>query len=93
MLLSLIALLLINAIYLTFIPQRTRRMREAEESGKRQAEEDRRLQYDEVFRQMANVHMESVDTYLEEIVLEARTAVADQQGERLYIWAYNPYYV
>lgn len=62
------------------LAERTRRLREAEESGKRQIEEERRHQHDEVFRQMAGVHMESVESYLEEVVLSARQAVADQQA-------------
>lgn len=62
------------------LAERNRRMREAEESGKRQIEETRRRRNDEVFRQVVGVHLESVDTYLEEIVLEARVAVADQQA-------------
>ena len=59
-------------------------LHQAEESGKRQIEEARRRQYDEVFRQMVGVHMESVESYLEEIILEARSSVADQHGMHVY---------
>lgn len=60
------------------LAERTRRMREAEESGKRQVEEEHRRQHDEIFRQMVGVHMESVDTYLEDVIVGAGQAVADQ---------------
>ncbi|TPX69262.1 hypothetical protein SpCBS45565_g02536 [Spizellomyces sp. 'palustris'] len=72
---------------------RTRRMREAEESGKRQAEIHRRMIEDEIFRQVMQVHQETVDSFLENVVcgsvercasLESRRAVreyAERVGE------------
>jgi hypothetical protein len=60
--------------------ERQRRMREAEESGKRQIEEQRRQQQDEVFRQVVQVHQATVDSYLEDLILGAKAASADQQG-------------
>jgi len=62
------------------LADRSRRMREAEESGKRQVEEARRKQNDEVFRQVVGVHNESVETYLEDIILTAKNAVANSQA-------------
>lgn len=59
------------------LADRTRRMREAEESGRRQVEEQRRRVNDEIFRQMVRVHGESVDSYLEAIIIGATDAVAD----------------
>lgn len=43
-------------------------------------EEEHRRQHDEIFRQMVGVHMESVDTYLEDVIVGAGQAVADQLG-------------
>jgi uncharacterized protein with von Willebrand factor type A (vWA) domain len=62
------------------VAERQRRMREAEESGKRQIEENRRKQQDEVFRQVVGVHQSTVDTYLEDLILGARSASADELG-------------
>ncbi|KAI9105397.1 solute carrier, TRAMD3 or PAT1-domain-containing protein [Phlyctochytrium arcticum] len=65
---------------------RTRRMREAEESGRRQAEIHRRMIEDEVFRQVMQVHQSTVDSFLENVVcgsvdrsasIESRRAVRD----------------
>ena len=41
------------------LAERKRRMREAEESGKRQVEERRRMEEDEIWRQMVNCHQVS----------------------------------
>ncbi|KAJ3033926.1 Cilia- and flagella-associated protein 91 [Rhizophlyctis rosea] len=54
---------------LVLLAERTRRMREAEESGRRQAEIKRQKVQDEVFRQVMRVHCESVETYLEDLVV------------------------
>lgn len=53
------------------LAERTRRMREAEESGRRQAEVRRRNQEDAVFRQIMQINKETVDSYLEDIILES----------------------
>ena len=60
--------------------ERQRRIREAEESGKRQVEEARRAQQDEVFRQVVKVHQATVDSYLEDLILGGKAASADEQG-------------
>ena len=65
--------------------ERARRMREAEESGKRAIEQQRRLQQDEVFRQVVHVHQATVDSYLEDLILGARLASADEQGFKLIL--------
>ncbi|XP_041857489.1 cilia- and flagella-associated protein 91 [Melanotaenia boesemani] len=62
------------------LAERERRRREAEESGRRQVEERRRREEDDIFRQVVQVHQESVDMYLEDIILETLEQVADQQA-------------
>ncbi|KAI9188418.1 hypothetical protein H9P43_002809 [Blastocladiella emersonii ATCC 22665] len=56
------------------LAERTRRMREAQESGMRQRELARREAEDHLFRQVLRVHQETVDSFLEDVVL---TGVAD----------------
>ncbi|KAM9804910.1 cilia- and flagella-associated protein 91 [Neosynchiropus ocellatus] len=62
------------------LAERDRRMREAEESGRRQAEERRRREEDEIFRQVVQVHQETVDLYLEDVILDAVDQTADKQA-------------
>ncbi|XP_015241809.1 PREDICTED: protein MAATS1 isoform X1 [Cyprinodon variegatus] len=64
----------------TLMAERERRKREAEESGRRQLEERRRREGDEIFRQIVQVHQESVDMYLEDIILGYVERVADEQS-------------
>ncbi|XP_058487033.1 cilia- and flagella-associated protein 91 [Solea solea] len=64
----------------TILAERDRRLREAEESGRRQVEEQRRREEDEVFRQVVQVHQETVDLYLEDIILACMEQTADQQA-------------
>ncbi|KAM6934028.1 cilia- and flagella-associated protein 91 [Xenentodon cancila] len=64
----------------TLLAERERHRREAEESGRRQVEERRRREEDEIFRQVVQVHQESVDMYLEDIILGTLHQVADQQA-------------
>ncbi|XP_034549653.1 cilia- and flagella-associated protein 91 [Notolabrus celidotus] len=64
----------------TLLAERDRRQREAEESGRRQAEERRRREEDEIFRQVVQVHQETLDLYLEDIILETLEQTADQQA-------------
>ncbi|XP_070694504.1 cilia- and flagella-associated protein 91 [Pempheris klunzingeri] len=64
----------------TLLAERDRRLREAEESGRRQVEERRRKEEDEIFRQVVQVHQETVDLYLEDIILETLEQTADQQA-------------
>ncbi|XP_040912924.1 cilia- and flagella-associated protein 91 [Toxotes jaculatrix] len=62
------------------LAERDRRLREAEESGRRQAEERRRREEDEIFRQVVQVHQETVDLYLEDIILGTLEQTAEQQA-------------
>ncbi|XP_045909862.1 cilia- and flagella-associated protein 91 isoform X2 [Micropterus dolomieu] len=64
----------------TLLAERDRRLREAEESGRRQVEECRRREEDEIFRQVVQVHQETVDLYLEDIILGTLEQTADQQA-------------
>lgn len=62
------------------LAERERRMREAEESGHRQREERLRRTEDEVFKQMMRVHRGTVDTYLEDVILQSMDRMADKQA-------------
>uniref|UniRef100_A0A8K9VEC3 Cilia- and flagella-associated protein 91 n=1 Tax=Oncorhynchus mykiss TaxID=8022 RepID=A0A8K9VEC3_ONCMY len=64
----------------TLLAERDRRLREAEESGRRQMEERRRREEDEIFKQV--VHQETVDLYLEDIILGTLDQTADQQARQ-----------
>lgn len=64
----------------SMLAERQRRIREAEESGRRQVEERRRREEDEVFKQVVKVHQRSVDTYLEDIILGSIDKTADEQA-------------
>ncbi|XP_076457468.1 cilia- and flagella-associated protein 91-like [Babylonia areolata] len=64
----------------SMLAERQRRIREAEESGRRQVEERRRREEDEVFKQVIKVHQSTVDTYLEDIILGAVDKTADTQA-------------
>ncbi|XP_041806115.1 cilia- and flagella-associated protein 91 [Chelmon rostratus] len=64
----------------TLLAERDRRLREAEESGRRQVEERRRREEDEIFRKVVQVHQETVDLYLEDIILGTWEQTADQQA-------------
>ncbi|KAM9343962.1 cilia- and flagella-associated protein 91-like [Pholidichthys leucotaenia] len=64
------------------LAERDRRLREAEESGRRQMEDRRRLEEDEVFRQVVQVHQENVDIYLEDIILEITDQIADDKARK-----------
>ena len=48
--------------------------------GRRQAEIKRRIEEDEIFRQIVGVHQETVDGYLEDIVLESIHKTATMQA-------------
>ncbi|CAL9685616.1 unnamed protein product [Knipowitschia caucasica] len=66
----------------TLLAERDRCMREAEESRRRQVEERRRREEDEIFRQVVQINQESVDLYLEDIILETLERVADDQARK-----------
>ena len=63
------------------LAERQRRMREAEESGRRQIEERRRREWDEIFKQTVKTHQDSVDTYLEDIIVKAVDDTAQEQAK------------
>ncbi|XP_063812931.1 cilia- and flagella-associated protein 91 [Pseudophryne corroboree] len=62
------------------LAERHRRIREAEESGRRQVEERRRREEDEIFRQVVTIHQSTVDSYLEEIILRTTAHTAEEQA-------------
>ncbi|KAL0963416.1 hypothetical protein UPYG_G00306150 [Umbra pygmaea] len=64
------------------LAERERSRREAEEGGRRQVEERRRREEDEIFKQVVQVHQETVDLYLEEIILETLDQTAEQQARQ-----------
>uniref|UniRef100_A0A8C6NNB2 Cilia- and flagella-associated protein 91 n=1 Tax=Nothobranchius furzeri TaxID=105023 RepID=A0A8C6NNB2_NOTFU len=59
---------------------RQRRQREAEERGRRQQEERRCQEEDEIFRQVVQVHQETLDMYLEDTILENLQVMVDKQA-------------
>ncbi|KAK7168742.1 hypothetical protein R3I93_004903 [Phoxinus phoxinus] len=64
----------------TLLAERDRRIREAEESGRRQIEERRRREEDEIFKQVVKVHQDTVDMYLEDVILGSINQTADAQA-------------
>ncbi|CAH1796119.1 unnamed protein product [Owenia fusiformis] len=62
------------------LAERQRRIREAEESGRRQVEERRRREEDEVFKQVIKCHQNTVDTYLEDILMGSIDKTAEDQA-------------
>lgn len=64
----------------SMLAERQRRIREAEESGRRQVEERRRREEDEIFKQVVKVHQDSVQTYLEDILMGSVDDTADLQA-------------
>ncbi|VDM02066.1 unnamed protein product [Schistocephalus solidus] len=66
------------------LANRERRMREAEESGRRQKEECRRRQEDEYFRQIVKVHQDTVDSYFRDIAKATMDSTADFHARNEY---------
>ncbi|XP_014812595.1 PREDICTED: protein MAATS1 isoform X2 [Calidris pugnax] len=62
------------------LAERQRRMREAEESGRRQVEERRRKEEDQIFRQVVKMHQSTIDSYLEDIILSSMENTAEEQA-------------
>lgn len=62
------------------LAERERRLREAEEAGRRQVEEEARSLNDAVFEQVMAVHRGTLESYLEDIILDAEDQVADEQA-------------
>ncbi|XP_028846254.1 cilia- and flagella-associated protein 91 [Denticeps clupeoides] len=65
---------------LSMLAERQRCMREAKESGRRQIEERRCHEEDEIFKQVMNVHQDTVELYLNEIILGTIEQTADSQA-------------
>ena len=61
--------------------ERTRRVREAEESGRRQAEDHMRLKQDVVYKQLQRVHAQTADTFV-----DAALEAAMERGEGVWWW-------
>merc|ERR1712056_118837 len=59
------------------LAERDRQLRQAQESGRRQAEERLREREDEMFRQIMGVHQGTVDSYLEDVL----TSTVDQAAQ------------
>ena len=64
------------------LAERERRIREAEESGRRQREERIRRTEDEMFKQMMRVHQGTVDTYLQDLILKSVDRTADEEARK-----------
>ncbi|XP_053421554.1 cilia- and flagella-associated protein 91 isoform X1 [Nycticebus coucang] len=62
------------------LAERQRRMREAEESGRRQVEQRRLREEDEIFKEVIKVHQSTVSSYLEDIILNAEENTAEEQA-------------
>ncbi|XP_051006509.1 cilia- and flagella-associated protein 91 [Acomys russatus] len=62
------------------LAERQRRMREAEESGRRQVEQRRLKQEDQIFMEVIKVHQSTVTSYLEDIILNTEESTADEQA-------------
>ncbi|NXI67866.1 CFA91 protein, partial [Anseranas semipalmata] len=61
------------------LAERQRRMREAEESGRRQVEERQRQEEDEIFRQAREGDC-TIDSYLEDVILSSMENTAEEQA-------------
>ncbi|NXI46643.1 CFA91 protein, partial [Galbula dea] len=62
------------------LAERQRRMREAEESGRRQLEERQQEKYLNVMFQVVKVHQSTIDSYLEDIILSSMENTAEEQA-------------
>ncbi|XP_021065557.1 cilia- and flagella-associated protein 91 [Mus pahari] len=62
------------------LAERQRRMREAEESGRRQVEQRRLKQEDLIFKEVIKVHQSTVTSYLEDIILNTEESTAEEQA-------------
>ncbi|XP_040340535.1 cilia- and flagella-associated protein 91 isoform X4 [Herpailurus yagouaroundi] len=62
------------------LAERQRRMREAEESGRRQVEQRRLREEDQIFKEVVKVHQSTVTSYLEDIILNTEENTAEEQA-------------
>jgi hypothetical protein len=65
---------------LVMLAERTRRMREAEEQGRREREVELRAREDAQFRQLMGVHRGSVDQFLQDVVVSAVDKRAEEEA-------------
>ncbi|XP_068625748.1 cilia- and flagella-associated protein 91-like [Battus philenor] len=65
------------------IALREKTMREAAEAGRRQKEEHRRREHDEMFKRVLGVTQETVDAYLREIIQEGVELAAEEDAVRM----------
>ncbi|XP_010628323.1 cilia- and flagella-associated protein 91 isoform X2 [Fukomys damarensis] len=62
------------------LAERQRRTREAEESGRRQCEQRRLQEEDQMFKEVIKVHRSTVTSYLEDIILNTEENTAEEQA-------------
>ncbi|XP_004633388.1 cilia- and flagella-associated protein 91 [Octodon degus] len=62
------------------LAERQRRIREAEESGRRQVEYRRLLEEDQMFQEVIKAHQSTVTSYLEDIILNTEEKTAEEQA-------------
>ncbi|XP_019506574.1 PREDICTED: protein MAATS1 [Hipposideros armiger] len=62
------------------LAERQRRKREAEESGRRQVEQRRLREEDQIFKEVVKVHQSTVTSYLEDIILKTEENTAEEQA-------------
>lgn len=62
------------------LAERQRRMREAEESGRRQVEQRRLREEDQIFKEVVRVHQSTITSYLENIILKTEENTAEEQA-------------
>ncbi|XP_054407413.1 cilia- and flagella-associated protein 91 isoform X2 [Pongo abelii] len=62
------------------LAERQRRVREAEESGRRQVEKQRLREEDEIFKEAIKVHHSTISSYLEDIILNTEANTAEEQA-------------
>lgn len=62
------------------LAERDRQLRQAQESGRRQAEERLREREDEMFRQIMGVHQGTVDSYLEDVLTSTVESAAQSRA-------------
>lgn len=67
----------------SLLAERQRELREAIESGKRQKELERRKEFDEMFKQMIKIKQDTVDTYLENVIMDSVQCTSQEQARRL----------
>ncbi|XP_027724336.1 cilia- and flagella-associated protein 91 isoform X1 [Vombatus ursinus] len=62
------------------LAERQRRIREAEESGRRQVEQRRQREEDQIFKEVIKIHQSTVTSYLEDIILNTEESTAEDQA-------------